>query len=410
MAKPRYARCRNDDTLRSVCEPLEDDYNGKFMEGIYALVAELDNSARAERSVKGMKQKLEMGFWTFPPPLGYVAGRDNQGDKNLLPDPERANFVTYAFEQFATGLYTRQQVLKIVNAKGLRTRKGEPVPIQTFVQTLRKPVYAGRIAVYGVKAQGRFMPLVSEETFAKVQLLLDHKLATITPRERNHEDFPLRNFVRCGDCGEPLTGSYSRGRGRYYAYYHCQEGCTRVPKEEFETGFVNLLKRLEPKPEYIAFFREVVLEVLKTKQASSLEVQSALERKLRELRTRRERLEEAFVFDRTIDAETFNRMKIALLAEITLTEMELQEAALEVVNATDVIDFALDVLVNTSNRWKAASVDEKQRLQQVIFPEALEYAEGDYRTTATCMFFNGLEIEQTEREALVALPGIEPGF
>jgi len=107
-----------------------------------------------------------------------------------------------------------------------------------------------------------------------------------------------------------------------------------------------------------------------------------------------------------IDADTFNRMKIDLLAEITLTDMELREAAMDVVSATDVVDFALDMLVNTSNRWKAASVDQKQRLQQVLFPEALEYAKGDYRTTATCLLFNGLEIDQTEREEMVALPGI----
>jgi len=154
-------------------------------------------------------------------------------------------------------------------------------------------------------------------------------------------------------------------------------------------------------------FREVVLDVLKTKQASSLEVQSGLERKLRGLRTNRDRLEQAFVFERVIDADTFNRMKIDLLAEITLTDMELREAAMDVISATDVVDFALDMLVNTSNRWKAASVDQKQRLQQVLFPEALEYAKGDYRTTATCLLFNGLEIDQTEREEMVALPGIE---
>jgi hypothetical protein len=94
----------------------------------------------------------------------------------------------------------------------------------------------------------------------------------------------------------------------------------------------------------------------------------------------------------------------------SFAEMELREASLETIDAEEVIEFALNVLVNASNLWKTASLDQKQRFQQVLFPEAVEYADGDYRTTATCMLFNGLETEEVEREELVALPGIEPGF
>jgi hypothetical protein len=73
-----------------------------------------------------------------------------------------------------------------------------------------------------------------------------------------------------------------------------------------------LLKELQPKPEFVALFREVVLEVLKTRQADALQIQAGLERKLRELRGNRERLEQAYVYERAIDADAFNRMKTAL--------------------------------------------------------------------------------------------------
>ena len=142
-------------TLRSATEPIDDSSPGKFMETIFAGIAELDNNLRADRSSKGMRQKLENGFWTFPPPLGYEAGKDTQGNKSLVPDPVRADLVSWAFERFSTGLYTRQQVLHEVTKRGLRTRKGDRVSAQTFEQTLRKPVYAGRIAAWGINVQGR---------------------------------------------------------------------------------------------------------------------------------------------------------------------------------------------------------------------------------------------------------------
>ncbi len=337
-----------------------------------------------------------------------VAGAHTQC---LVPDPVRADLVSWAFERFSTGLYTRQQVLHEVTKRGLRTRKGDRVSAQTFEQTLRKPVYAGRIAAWGINVQGRHQAIVSDEVFDKVQMILNGRRPTVTPRPRNNEDFPLRHFVRCGECGDPLTGSWSTGRGKKrYAYYHCQDGCTRVSKENFEAEFVDLLKKLQPHPQNVALFRKVVLDVLRTKQGDAIEPEAALERKLRELRSNRDKLEDAFIYQKAIDLETYQRMRTALLSDITLAQMELREASLEAIDAEEVIEFALEVLVNASNLWKTSSLDQKQRFQQVLFPEGVEYIDGDYRTTATCMLFNGLEADEVEKEELVALPGIEPGF
>ena len=161
------------------------------------------------------------------------------------------------------------------------------------------------------------------------------------------------------------------------------------------------------------FFRRLVLrirEVLRQKQGEASDTQAALERKLRELRSNRDKLDQAFIYQKAIDLETYQRMRTALLSDITLADMELREASLETIDAEELVEFALNVLVNASNLWKTATLEQKQRFQQVLFPEGVEYTDGDYRTTATCMLFNGLETEEAEKEELVALPGIEPGF
>src|SRR5664279_1800692 len=265
-------------TLRSVTEPIDDTSAGKFMEHIFAGLAEFDNNVRADRSTKGMRQKLENGYWTFPPPLGYLAGKDKQGNKSIVPDRDRAEHVRWAFERFSTGLYTRQQVLKAVTMRGLLTKRGRRVASQTFEQTLRKPVYAGRIVVecWQINVRGRHQAIVTEEVFDKVQMILKGRRPTITPRLRNNEDFPLRHFVRCGKCGEPLTGSWSTGRTKRYAYYHCQDRCTRASKVDFEAKFIGLLKKLQPHSEYVTLFREVILDVLRQKQSEASETQAAL--------------------------------------------------------------------------------------------------------------------------------------
>ncbi len=398
--------------LRSVTEPIDETSTGRFMEVVLSGVAQLDNDIRTERSVKGMKQRLQAGRWTFPPPLGYRAGQDATGAKTIIPDEHSAPLIAQAFEEFATGLHTREQVLRRITQLGLRTKKGKLLSSQTFSQTLKKPVYAGRIVVpeWNIDAPGKFQPLVSQDVFGKVQAILSGRTVSVAPRARSHADFPLRGFVRCGYCTEALTGSWSKGRNRYYAYYHCQEGCTRETKDVMEGQFEEFIRHLQPNAAYMRLYREIVLDVWRKRQGDSEQVQAVVSRKIKELRENKARLEEAFIYQKAIDAETYKEMRAKLAEDLTLAEMELREAQAEEIEIEAILDYAEMVLTNASNLWKAAPSAQKQRLQQVLFPEGVTYSEGKYRTAVTCLLFSGMGTNAVKKEGLVALPGIEPGF
>jgi hypothetical protein len=212
-------------SLRSATEPIDDTSTGKLMEGVLAAFAQFDNDVRSDRTRAGMRAALELGRWTFLAPLGYMNAPRAMG-KSLIPDPERAPLVRRAFQDFATGRFTKHEVRKAVNALGLKARRGQPMPSQTFDGMLRNRVYIGQVDVadYGVSTRGDFEPLISEKVFYRVQAVLDGRLEITAPRQRNALDFPLRGYVRCEACGKPLTASWSKGRSDYYAYYHCRPG------------------------------------------------------------------------------------------------------------------------------------------------------------------------------------------
>jgi len=261
-------------TLRSATEPIDDSPTGKLMEGIVAAIAQFDNDVRAGRTVEGMKARLDRGGWTFRPPLGYLSGKSSDGSKVVFPDPERADLIRQAFELYASGLYKKRQVLDIVSGLGLRTKTGMKLSGQTFGQLLRKPIYVGVLEVKGwsIQKSGDFPPIVSRDTFERVQLLLDGKKPSVAPRMRNNPDFPLRNFVRCGHCDRPLTASWSKGRTKRYPYYRCQNRVCKgvnIRREELERVFVGFLTELQPKPEYARLFGEIIVDVWKAKQAEA---------------------------------------------------------------------------------------------------------------------------------------------
>ena len=142
-----------------------------------------------------MLAALELGRWTFLAPLGYMNAPRATG-KSLIPDPERAPLVRRAFQDFATGRFTKHEVRKAVIALGLKTRRGQPVPSQTFDGMLRNRIYIGQIDVadYGVSTRGDFEPLVTEKVFYRVQAILDGRLDVTAPRQRNTPDFSAQKL------------------------------------------------------------------------------------------------------------------------------------------------------------------------------------------------------------------------
>ncbi|WP_074066466.1 recombinase zinc beta ribbon domain-containing protein [Rhizobium gallicum] len=81
------------------------------------------------------------------------------------------------------------------------------------------------------------------------------------PRRKNlNEDFPLRGYVVCADCGTPLTACWSAGEYSKYAYYLCPKvGCASyrksIRREKIEGQFEELLQSVHPTEKLFAIAR-----------------------------------------------------------------------------------------------------------------------------------------------------------
>lgn len=400
--------------LRSATEPIDDSSTGKFMEGVLAAVAQFDNDVRAERTKAGMQAAIEHGRWTFGPPLGYRKALDTTGRATIEPDPERAPLVRRAFELMATGLHAKQHARDMVTAEGLRTVRGAPVSAQTFQQMLRNPLYAAVITVpkWGPERwPGSFAPIVSGDLFGRVQAILDGKALSTTPHLRNHPDFPLRRFVRCAACEIPLTGAHSTGRAARYAYYRCRNrSClaVKVRKADLEAAFLDYLARFAPRPEYLTLFRAIVLDVWPARHAETAEARRRLETRVAELRRREDQLNETFIYRRAIDQATYERQRDRLAEETTLAKVELHDAQLDELDVEGVLAFAEYVLANVARMWAEASLDQKQRLQRVLFPAGVTYGADGFGTAETSLVFQWLDEIAARKTSEVSPTGFEP--
>ena len=202
-------------SLRSATEPIDDTSTGKLMEGVLASFAQFDNDVRSDRTRAGMRAALELGRWTFPAPIGYLNAPKWSG-KSLVPDPERAPLIARAFEDLATGRFTKQEVIARMTEAGLRTRRGLVLSPQSFGQMVRNSIYVGRVESpdYGVSTRGDFEPLIDEATFYRVQAVLDGRVVVAGPRPRQSSGFPAARIRALRDVRPSADGQLVEGPER----------------------------------------------------------------------------------------------------------------------------------------------------------------------------------------------------
>lgn len=291
------------------------------MENFFASVAQFDNDVRAARTIDAMKAGLRQGRWMWSAPIGYRQPKGGKSEPSLVPDVDNAALVRLAFEIYAAGDQAKRAVWEEVTAMGLVRPSGKALSIQSFGEMLKNPIYTGRVVSEGfdIDTEGDFEPLVSEEVFARAQAVTRKSRRTGPQRQWDNPDFPLRRTIRCSACGSPITGSWSRGRSRKYAYYRCpRKGCGEVSvrRGDLEDEFSSFLATLSVKPEIMLLMSSILRDVHARRFASVSTTQARLQRRRAQLESQSTRLVSAYLYEDRIDAETFEKKRHRLKREI----------------------------------------------------------------------------------------------
>ena len=397
--------------IESVLEPTENTAAGRWHRNLKAVWNQYDNEMRAERTIAGMTEAARRGRFPFKAPIGYINVSQHKG-QNLIPDPKTAPLVTKGFELIATGLHSKAEVLKQLNALGFTTRQGVPLSIQTFQKMLLNPIYAGWVAIptWGLRSSGNFDPLVSQQLFETVQDILQGRSVGATAHQRNNPDFPLRVFVRCGISGHPMTGAWSSGRKKKYAYYRCRQSrcdLQMIPRDDLEAKFVHLLKQLTPEPELIAQFTTAVRAQWMRRQGDAESEYAVVKERLLQLKIRKDKLIDLRL-DGEITQANYKAKDERLNADTEMTERELRQVESKFLDLEGVLAFAEKIITSPARLWLESSLDQRQRLQSTFFPGGLTFDGQGFGTASSASFFSLLKVCCEEESRLASPTGFEP--
>ncbi len=257
--------------------------------------------------------------------------------------------------------------------------------------------------------RGNFDEIVSEEIFDRVQTVLLKRKGVTKEHNHYHPDFPLRRFIKCGRCERGLTGSWSKGRTTKYPYYHCYR-CRRssVRKDALEASFAKLLGNLSPNSALLGLFEEVVVDVWKEKHREVIANLAVHQGRLEALQQRQDQLEEAYLYSKTIDVDTYKRHRGKLAIEITTQKIAINDLSIEEFDAESVVSYARNLLENAQALWLDASTEQKQKLQRVFFPDGITFRDGELGTVVTGPIFSFLDEKSDPESAKATRHGLEP--
>ena len=344
------------------------------------VLPQVENERRGLNTKRGMRQAQREGRWTGTAPNGYKWYREN--DKSLLTPNVKAKLVRLAFEEFAKGIFTSEEIRRKLVKKGLKCSRSQ------FSRLLRNPVYIGQIKIERWKDEpeeivmGLHEPLINEELFNEVQSILEGRIKKSKVRSSRDGKLPLRGFLQCRICGGNLTGSASRSRtGARHFYYHCQKGCReRFRADEANGQFVSFLGDFKIPDEVLTLYYHVMEDVFKKDDAQRENEINTLESQINKFRERINGVEDKFI-DNLIDDETYKKAKARY--EQDISELLKRKAELESrdSNFLKYVNYGFSLLKDLPEYYLKANIEIKQKLISSIFAEKLVFEDKKYRTS-----------------------------
>jgi hypothetical protein len=120
------------------------------------------------------------------------------------------------------------------------------------------------------------------------------------------------------------------------------------------------------------------------------------------------KLDEAFLYLEAIDVTTYGRQRDKLREQLTFAQTDHHAEAVDELEVQGILVFAERILPRAADLWGQASLDYKQRLQQLFFPEGIAYDGNRFsRSAATAPLFNYLAPSDSADERVVTRPTSE---
>lgn len=196
----------------------------------------------------------------------------------------------------------------------------------------------------------------------------------VVRRNRNNSDFPLRRIIKCGGCGAPLTGAWSKGHTTRNAYYICQKRCgaPSIRACDLDLNTIALLKTVTPKKESLDAFISLLRASYYKRVGNLVKKKEMADVELKRLQNLRQALVEKNLSGVYSD-EIFREQNKLIESQIICLQTAKNDELVTKYNLEDVIKFMRSKFEDLGKTYQESTIDQVKILIGSIFPSGLSW-------------------------------------
>lgn len=390
----------------------------EFVTEIMVSVASLQRKENRKRVIDRQHARLQNGFWPFQRPKGYKFVKSRYGGKILEQEEPAASTIREAFEGFASGRFESQvDVAAFLDRSGVFSSTIYPTRIRSI---LTNPLYAGYVEYSPWKIErreGQHEPIVDPDTFFRVQERLGLK-AKAPYRKDLSPDFPLRGFVLCSECSQPLTAAWSTARDKTkHPYYRCKtKGCSLCGKglrrELLHDDMSNLLEKMKPSTVTLGLLENIVQDIWQNKRREHLSA-------MKETRSELEKIDEEIGLLMEKHLRTNDDDLLEMYESYLKALKHKKQAAMALSDKMGAVDTSLgealgtviEFISNPAEMWQTGDLEEQRLVLKMAFVEQLSFdKKSGFGTSGKALPFEVLGALATNKSQMVEGTGFEPVY
>jgi site-specific DNA recombinase len=351
----------------SITQPIDTtNPAGIMQQKMLFIFGEFDNQLRRQKSMAGIKEHLLQGEWCTSPPVGYDIIKHNKERKIVVNETGLIIKKMFYWK-------VKERMPNVEIQKRLKSYKLD-YNLRRIAEILSNPFYCGKLAhkaLEGELADGKHEHLVSEAIFLEANnIMAEKKIGLQTKKER--PEIALKRFMKCSYCNQPMRGYIANGWN--VPYYKCNTiGCKcNRNANKVNNKFAEMLSYFTINEAYTPLIKEQLFLTFQEHNASLQENEETINRKIREIKEKLERLEERFILEE-LTADLYNKYKSKFEKETEDLQLQMTQNKIEMSKLEDYLAYSLLCCVNLNKMWELGDYNQRQELQNALFEGGIVY-------------------------------------
>ena len=331
-------------------------------------------SIELSKDVKeGMKKKITSGHRPTKAPYGYINDPIGlKGEKKVFVDEKYFKPIQQFLKDFTTGIYSVPELRDKLTEQGVFARNSKPFSLSTLYLILKRRFYTGEYLWNGQIKKGKHKPMISIETFDKIQSLMNRKHK---PSQNKYQNY-YSGFITCNHCQSAITG-YSKTKNTkkkgvsIYHYLKCgkrkDKSCPQIQltRKQIDKQIVLILQSLTISAKIIEFVLKKIEREIRKEQSTVSQDLGKLQREFNALDGEIEVLGRKLT-QGVVNDEMFRKMNLKLEKEQQLITKKIERLKSNNLNELEKLKQVFSFLNSAPQKFVKGSYELKKLILETI--------------------------------------------